>query len=167
MDDPLSLIINARVGFVLVMARRFNDAIAAERRTLQLDSTFAPAYWSLGDAYTGMRKFDDAASEFAKARANSGLLLGDIGYSYAAAGDTRSARDYLAAMDLRSRTAYVDPYDRALVYAGLGERDAAMRWLEVGRQQHSASIIWLRVEPMFDGLRSDPRFDTLVKAVGL
>jgi TolB-like protein/DNA-binding SARP family transcriptional activator/Tfp pilus assembly protein PilF len=165
--DPLSLIINARVGFMLVMAHRFDDAIVAERHTLELDSTYAPAYWSLGDAYAFEHRFDVADSEFTRARAYSGLALGDIGFAYGLAGDRGAARQFLRQMNERSRTTYVDPYDRALVFAGLGDRDSALRWLEVGWQQRSSQLIWLRSEPMLDGLRADKRFDELVRKVGL
>jgi hypothetical protein len=61
----------------------------------------------------------------------------------------------------------VDPYERALTYSGMGRPDDAMRWLEQGFAAHSPQMIWLRSEPMFDGLRSDPRFASLVRRVGL
>lgn len=165
--DPLSLIINARVGFMLVMAHRFDDAIAAERHTLELDSTYGPAYWSLGDAYALGRRFDVADKEFARARTYSGLMLGDMGFAYGLAGDTGAARRFLRELTDRGRTSYVDPFDRAVVFAGLGNRDSAFRWLEVGREQRSSQLIWLRSEPMLDGLRGDKRFDELVRKVGL
>lgn len=165
--DPLSLIINARLGFMLVTAHRFDDAIAAERHTLELDSTYAPAYWSLGDADTFLHRFDVADSEFTRARKYSGLMLGDMGFAYGLAGDTGAARRFLREMSERSRTTYVDPFDRALVFAGMGDRDSALRWLEVGRQQRSSQLIWLRSEPMLDGLRGDKRFDELMRKVGL
>jgi hypothetical protein len=70
-------------------------------------------------------------------------------------------------MNERSRTTYIDPFDRALVFAGLRDRDSAFRWLEVGREQRSSQLIWLRSEPMLDGLRGDKRFNELVRKVGL
>jgi tetratricopeptide (TPR) repeat protein len=165
--DPLSRIINARVGFLLVLARRFDEAIAAEAHAIQLDSTNGPAYWSLGSAHAATRKFQVAAQDFARARALSGLMLGEEGYSYARSGDVARANAFLASLDERARTTYVDPYERALVYAGLGDRDRALDWLNRAREAHSASIIWLRTEPMLDGLRGDPRFAALIREVGL
>lgn len=165
--DPLSRIINARVGFVLFFARRFDDAIAAEAHALELDSTNGPAYWSLGAAHSATRQFRLAAGDFARARALSGLMLGEEGYSYARSGDVARAKAFLDSLDERARTTYVDPYERALVYAGLGDRDRALDWLNRAREGHSASIIWLRAEPIFDGLRSDPRFAALIREVGL
>jgi adenylate cyclase len=165
--DPLSRIINARVGFLLVLARRFDEAIDAEAHAIELDSTNGPAYWSLGTAHAAQRRFELAAQDYARARALSGLMLGEEGYSYARSGDVKQAKAFLMSLDERARTTYVDPYERALVYAGLGDRDRALDWLNRARQAHSASIIWLRTEPMLDGLRGDPRFAALIREVGL
>jgi len=165
--DPLSLIINARLGFALNMARRFDEAIAAERHTLDLDSTFAPAFWTLGDALTLLHRFDEAIPAFRQAIAHSRLMLGDLGFAYGAAGNRAAAEHYLTELDARSRTAFVDPYERAVVYAGLGDADNAFRWLAAAYETRSPQMIWLRAEPMFDRLRGDSRFDALVQRVGL
>ncbi len=165
--DPLSLIINARLGFALTMARRYDEAIAAERHTLQLDSTFAPALWTLGDALTLERRFGEAIPQFRKAIAHSRLMLGDLGFSYGAAGDRPSAERYLGELAARARSAYVDPYERAIVYAGLRDRNNAFHWLELAVEAHSPQLIWLRSEPMLDALRPDPRFAALLQHIGL
>jgi len=167
MQDPLSRTINARVGFVLNLAHRFDDAIDAERRALSIDSANGLAYWTLGDAFTAKRRFAQAKESFASARRLSGLMLGDEGFALGASGDTTAARAFLSEMNERARTKFVDPYDRALVFAGLGARDSALYWLERGRVEHSSSLIFIKTEPMFDGLRADPRFSALVRAIGL
>ena len=153
--------------FMLVMSHRFDEAIEAEAHAIELDSTNGPARWSFGDAYAATRRFDSAAREFAKARELSGLMLGDEGYAVARSGRADRAKEFLVRLEERARTAYVDPYDRALVYAGLNDRDSAIQWLQRARDQHSASIIWLRADPMLDAPRGDPRFTMLVRNVGL
>ena len=65
-----------------------------------------------------------------------------------------------------SKSRYVSPYDRATVYAGLGEKDQAIAWLEKAYQERSDGLVFLKVEPKFDGLRSDPRFADLLRRVG-
>ena len=167
LSDPLSRIINARVGFVLAMAHRFGEAIVASQHAIALDSTNGTAYWSLGDGYTGTREFARAASSYERARGLTGLWLGNEGYSYAVGGEVERARAFLARLDSVARTTYVDPYERAAVYAGLGDRDAALRWLTVAKDEHSAAFIWIRAEPMFDRLRNDPRFDALLRSLNL
>jgi hypothetical protein len=123
--------------------------------------------WSYGDALTFERRFGEAVTQFRKAIASSNLLLGDLGFAYGASGDSAGAERYLHELAAHAKHSYVDPYERALTYAGMRRKGDAMRWLEQGFAAHSPQMIWLRSDPMLDGLRSDPRFVALVGRVGL
>jgi hypothetical protein len=89
-----------------------------------------------------------------------------LGHVYAVAGRKGEARKILAELEELAKHRYVSPYDRATVYAGLGEKDQAITWLERAYQERSDGLVFLKVEPKFDGLRSDPRFVDLLRHVG-
>lgn len=167
--DPLSLVVNTNVGYVLSSARRYDEAIEQYRKTLDLDSTFALAHHRLGLSYEQKGMYGEAIAEFRQGVAYSNqhpTALAALAHAYAVSGDKSEAQKVLGELTRLSEHRYVPPYDVAVVYTGLGEKEQAFRWLETAVEQHDF-ITRLKIEPRFDPLRSDPRFTDLMRRVGL
>jgi serine/threonine protein kinase/Tfp pilus assembly protein PilF len=166
--DPLSLPINAIVGFTFYEARQYDQAIEALKKTLELDRNFPYAHLFLGytDAAKGM--YPEAIAEYLDA-----IRLGHdtpsrqifLGAAYAGAGDRRQAEGILKR--LQTSKEYVSPGELAVLYGALGERDQAFASLEKAYEAHDLQLQYLGVSPTFDPLRSDPRFQDLLRRVGL
>jgi TolB-like protein/lipopolysaccharide biosynthesis regulator YciM len=168
--DPVSLGINSDQGWFLYFARRPNESIAQLRKTLELDPNFAFAHFTLGNAYELKGEFDQAISEYQTAIALSGNLSGRIaslGYAYAMAGRKDDVRQILKRLKELSRHRYVSPYHTALIYIALGERDEAFAWLEKAYNDHYWMMAFLKVDPRLDPLRSNLRFQDLLRHVGI
>jgi len=168
--DPVSLIINAGWGHRLYRARRYDEAVSALNVALELDPNFYSTRWNLGMAYAQQKKFDAAIRELQKAEALSqqnALVLGGLGYAYAISSDKNQARAVLRSLENQASTQYVDPYAFAVVYAGLGDKDKGFMWLERANEDRDCWIVFLNAEPMLDSLRSDPRFSSLSRRLGL
>jgi TolB-like protein/Tfp pilus assembly protein PilF len=166
--DPLSPIINADLGQNLYCARRYDEAIAQVRKTLEIDPTFYYAHYILGMALQLKGDVPAAIAEYTKAQQLSDDLRIRVLLAAAKAqsGDKDAAKQMLAELEELDRHLYVRSYWRALLYLSLGERDEAIRWLEKGIADHEGlEIAWIKVDPMLDPLRGDPRFEVLVQKV--
>lgn len=169
-SDPLSLIINNAIGWHLYLARRYNPAIAQFQKTLQLDANFALAHFDLGRAYEAKGMLGEALAEFQKAKdlsEGSPFTLGGLGHCYGVAGQKDKAREVLAELRSLARQRYVSPLDVAFVYIGLDEKVRAFEWLEKARVEQAPWLAYLRDDPVYDPLRSDPRFQEIVGKTGL
>lgn len=168
--DPLSLAINTHVGWGFYFSRRYQDGEEQLRKTLELDADFTLAHFVLGQIYTQMGSSNKAIEELEKAAMLSSRLpavLSAMGYCYAVGGDKLRARNFIDELAQMSTKRYVSPFDIALIHVGLGQKDEAFNWLDKGIEDHSSWLIWLKVEPVFDGIRSDSRFPELVRRVRL
>ena len=168
--DPLSLMINMALGWIYYLGRRYEDAIERYFRTLELDPNFAHARFGLGLAYVQRSMFDEAIAEFQKVVAILGRdsgALSALGYTYAVAGRKAEAQKLLDELTEQSQRRYIAPYRLALVCTGLGETDQAFAWLQKGCEEHDLGLAFLNVEAMADTLRSDPRFEKLLRRIGL
>jgi len=168
--DPLSLWINGALGGRLYWARRFDEAIGQCRKTLELDPAYYRARTCLALAYAQRGAHEQAVRELERdrsGRAQPPVVLADLGYVYARAGRSHDARAVITELTNRSTREYVSPYALALVYAGLEENDRALVWLERAGEERSPRLVFLGVEPMFDGLRGDPRFAAFRRKLGL
>jgi serine/threonine protein kinase/tetratricopeptide (TPR) repeat protein len=168
--DPLSLIISSIVGWVLYFDRKNDQAIAEFRKTLELDPNFWVAHWTLGRAYEQKAMFTEAIAEIQKAIDFSGsspLSFAALGHTYAVSGRRAEAERVLNQLKGSSKQTYISPYGIAAIHAGLGEKDQAFLWLEKAYEERSGWLIWLRAEPGSDPLRSDPRFQDLLRRIGL
>ncbi len=163
--DPLSPIINADLGQNLYFARRYDEAIAQLRKTLEIDPTFYYARVILGLALQLKGNVPAAIAEFEKAQQLNDDLSPRVRLAVAKAklGDKEAAARMLAELAELSRYRYVDAYFRALLNLSLNNREEAIRWLEQGVANHEIHSI--KVNPMLDPLRSDPRFEELVQKV--
>ncbi len=168
--DPLSLVLNAGIGWQFYFARQFDQAITALQKTLEMDESFLFARDLLGQAYVQKGLHEQAIAEMEKAVALShrrALSLGALGHAYALAGKRDEARKILHELLALAQQRYISSYDIALVYAGLGGKEQALVWLEKACDDQNGWLSFLNVEPRFDNLRSDARFVALLKKVGL
>jgi eukaryotic-like serine/threonine-protein kinase len=166
--EPLSLIINTNLGWAFYNARQYDQAIEQYQRTLEMDADFANARLRLGEAYEQKGMYEDAATEYQKAVTLSRWnqrMVGSLGHAYAASQKKDEARKVVQELKENSKVRYVSPITIALVYVGLGQKDEALAWLERGYEERESGMM-LR-NPQFDSLRSDPRFDTLMRKIGL
>ena len=168
--DPISLDNSIFVGTTLFLARRYDEAVAQHRKTMELDPDYWLSHFSLATVYEkkGMRA--EALAEFQKARQLENTFadtLGGLGYGYALAGKTKDAQKTLKEISRMSRRAYVPPYDMAIIYIGLGDKDEAFVQLNRAVDDRGIICAFWKVLPEVDSLRSDPRFAALLQRVGL
>jgi TolB-like protein/DNA-binding winged helix-turn-helix (wHTH) protein/tetratricopeptide (TPR) repeat protein len=168
--DPLSISMNFSLGWRLYMAHQYDQAISQLRNTLEMDPNFALPRMVLGQAYEQKGMVPQAIAELQRAVANSHdspPMLGSLGHAFALAGNKAEADKILAQMQEQSKKRYVSPFYVSVVYAGLHENENAMDWLEKAYEDRSNAIIFLKVDPDFDGLRSNPRFQALLRRLAL
>lgn len=168
--DSTSLIIRSHFGFVYFWAHRYDDSIAACEKALDLDPSFFAARRYLGQAYAQKGKYEQSVSEFQKAIAASGgspLMRAELANTLALAGRKGEAEKILADLKQLSSERYFSAYHIALIYAGLNSKDEAINWLERAFEQRTDYLVFLKVDPRFGALRSDPRFNRLLERVGL
>jgi TolB-like protein/Tfp pilus assembly protein PilF len=150
---------------------RFDEAIAQIKKGLDIDPNFLMGQLSLASAYAVKGMSGEAISQAEKV-ISAGSTLEDVqtltfvGWVYAVSGRKEDARKFLSRMlDLRARR-YVDPSLIGAVYAGLGEKDKAFEWLTKAYEEHSGQIVWIKVDPWYKNLRSDPRYKELLRKMG-
>ena len=167
--DPIAPSSNTILGMILYRARRYDEAIEACQKALEFDPNHASALWFLAVAHEQKREFPEAIAELERAVQ---LTRGGTSYrallanAYALAGERAKALGILDELKAVSKQRYVSPLDIAVIYTGLGDRDSAFQWLENSYQERVMRIQELP-QPMFDSLRSDPRFQDLVRRIGL
>ncbi len=167
--DRLSLIINTNLGESYIYARQYDKAIEQLRKTLELDQSFYRAHWTLGVAYELKASFPEAIAEYQKARAldDDPRALAMLGHAYAISSKRDEALKALDQLKELAKRRYVSPINFVFIYVGLGEKDEAFQWLETCYQERDPQMTRLKVNPLFDPLRSDPRFTELMRRVGL
>jgi eukaryotic-like serine/threonine-protein kinase len=169
--DPLSLVIKADVGRCFYYSHRYDQAIDQLRKTLGvLDPNFAVAHRFLGMAYEQKAMYAQAIAEFQRWSSLSGgdpAATGALGHAFAVSGKHGEAQKALVKLKELSKSRYVSPYDVAVIYVGLGDKDQAREWLQKAFEDHSAWLIWLDVDPRFDVLHADPRYRDLLRRMGL
>jgi TolB-like protein/DNA-binding winged helix-turn-helix (wHTH) protein/Tfp pilus assembly protein PilF len=166
--DPLSLIINADLAELLVLAHSYDESIQQSRKTIEMDPNFALAHNQLAQAYLQKHMNDEAIAELQKAAQLSGgssTVLANLARAYAASGKRSEAIKLLDDLKKRSNPIYSHGSEIAVVYAALGDTDQAMNWLQKSYEERFNPGVLLR--PGFDPLRSDPRFEDLVHRIGL
>jgi TolB-like protein/Tfp pilus assembly protein PilF len=166
--DPLSLVINADLGNSYYRARRYDEAIKQLRKTVDLDPGFYYAHWNLGSALAANGDLAGAIEEYEKARSlnDDPSMLGLLGNAYAAAGKKAEAIKIHDELEAISKQRYVSDYSFAIVNLGLGYRDEALRRLQRSYQDRAGdSLRFIRVDPLLDPLRLDPRFEALAEKI--
>ena len=166
--DPLSVIINADLGSVLCSARHYDEAIEQLRKTIEMDPRFYYAHWNLGVALESKGLVDQAVVEYEKAIAldDDPLSPGLLAHLYAKMGQKEKALQIQERLREVSKERYVTPYIFAIIHLGLGEKDQAMAFLEKTYEDRDGyNIAFVKVDPFFDSLRGDPRFQAFVQKI--
>ena len=166
--DPLEPFVRANLVGTYVFARKYDRAVAVAEEVLRRDPNFWITHWTLGSAFEGLGRFDDAIREHERAIALSGGNLNpksSLGHAYAVAGRRSDALRVLREFDELAKTRFVPAHCRAPVYAGLGDWDQAFLWLDRALEERSGVISWLPTDPTYDSVRSDPRYRALMSHV--
>lgn len=168
--EPLSPILNNNVGWVYYLARQYDHAAEQFKGIIELEPDFALARKNLGRTLTQKGQFKEAEREFNRARELAGEsipLVAEFGYFYAVSGRKGKAVRIVERLKGIAQGSYVSPYWIALVYSGLNDKDEAIAWLRKALRERSGGLVFLNVDPRFDNLRSDPRFEALLREIGL
>ena len=154
----------------LLRAGRYDEALRSARLGSDLDSQYARGHATLGWAYLKKGRYDEGLAELEQAvtlAPGNTNWLGQLGQAYGLAGELAKARDVLQQLEVLSRQRYVSPYHMAYVYAGLGEQDTAMDWLERAYVERAGAVYGIKGSFLFTSLRSHPRFTALLKKMNL
>jgi TolB-like protein/Flp pilus assembly protein TadD len=166
--DPLSGIMLEGRGYLRMLMRDYEGAVEGFSDIFRVDPSFYKAFSSLGRAYALLGRYREAIASLSEARARAGELpsiLGALGQVYALAGEERQARELLGRLEQLAKTRFVPSTCLALVHLGLGDKGQALDWLERACERKEPSITVLRVHPLYDPLRQEPRFRTLLHRV--
>jgi tetratricopeptide (TPR) repeat protein len=163
--NPLSARSYSRLGWVYYFARRYDDTIAQYQKVIQMDANASWAHFYIAWAYREKGMYKEAIAEFLNRKQTDQVsvpFLGHSGNAYARAGnkaDAQKAIQQLIELSKQKR----GTYEVAIIYAGLGEKDRAFEWLERAYQVRDKAMTCLKVDPPLDPLRSDPRFQDLLR----
>ncbi len=165
--DPLSLIINSALGWLLFFARRHTEAATQLRKALELDADFYPARLILGYVHESTGNYAEALAELQKLRGlgDTAAVLAGIGFAYGASGEAAKAAEVLELLNESGRNRYVPAEARAIVYVALSNNDRAVEWLNRAVEERSSFMPFLGVDPRLDPVRHDPRFAQILRAV--
>jgi TolB-like protein/DNA-binding winged helix-turn-helix (wHTH) protein/Flp pilus assembly protein TadD len=166
--DPLSLIINADLAELFVLAHSYDESVRQSLKTIEMDPNFGMAHNQLAQAYLQEHKYQEAVAELQKAvqlSEESPTCIANLARAYALSGQRSEAVKLLTELKTRSTPGYSHASEIAVIYVSLGDTDEAMNWLQRGYAERFNPGVLLR--PGFDPLRSDPRFQNLAHRVGL
>jgi TolB-like protein len=168
--DPLSAATNTDLGFCLYYSANYDSALSCLNATIKNRPTFGPAHLWAGRAYQAKKMYPEAISEFKatlKYAPGWPVALAALGSAYGAMGEAAAAQHLLDTLTTIKKTRFVTAYGVALIYSGLGRKDDAFKTLDAAYNEHSHWLVWLRTDPRWAAIRDDPRFEQLVKRVGL
>jgi serine/threonine-protein kinase len=168
--DPLSSTTSAWLTYAYYLARNYDETIRQCRKIIDADANNIAAHYNLGMAYEEKSMFEEAIVEFQKARQldpDGPAPRAYLGHAFAVSGRRSEAYRLIDDLKEQLKQGHIDAELIAEVYAGLGEKDQAFEWLEKSFSMRSEELLFLKVKPRFDNLRSDTRFTDLVRRVGL
>jgi len=166
--DPLSINVNVAIGSNYYWSGQYDRAVEQYQKVIEFDPKVGGLLrLNLGETYLQQHKFPEAIAEIKEAGQFGVIQTATLGYAYAVSGNRAEAQKVLAQLQALSSQKYVPPFTSALIYAGLGDKDRAFAWLEKANTERSVWLLWLKVDPKFDSLRSDPRFAEFMHRVGL
>jgi TolB-like protein/Tfp pilus assembly protein PilF len=169
--EPLSLVVNSNLGFICNHRGRYQEAIDHLLKTIEIDENFVYAHFHLGLSYAHLGRFDEAIAELQRAIELAGgrgaLIRSALGYVYAAAGRREEALQVLAELQSFPLNRDVSPFYLAMIHAGLGNNEQALSWLESAVEERYNWVIWLRSEPVVEGLRGEARLMAMLRQMGL
>ena len=165
--DPLNSFFQAALAYYLYHARRYDDAIVQIRKTLELDPTSTLARHLLGCCLLWKGNTAGAIAEFQRSKivVTGAWYQGLLGYAYAISGDRPEAEQILRELEALAKHRYVNSSAFAAIYLGLGEKEKALDWLDKCYENQESACWLLKVDPIYDSVRSEPRFQALVQKV--
>lgn len=168
--DPLSISTQVMMGWTLYFARRYDEAVEQCQKVVDLEPDSANARNCLGLSYLAKRMYRKAVEECQKAvdlSGNDPARAVDLAWAYALAGNQAAARKMLNEWHVRAKQSYVPPYFFAQVHIALGEKDQGLAWLEKAYIERDTRLVQLTVDPAFDSVRSERRFQDLMRRLAL
>jgi serine/threonine protein kinase/Tfp pilus assembly protein PilF len=165
--DPLSLVTNVELGMPFYVTRQYDQAIEQFKKAVEMDPNRTFARFSLGWTYILTGRYEEAIAISSKPGSDDPYLLAATGHAYALLGKRAEAQKMIERLKEQSTQRYVPPDIIAKIYIGLREKEQALDWLEKSYEDREDALIWLNSDPLFDDLRSEPRFRDLVRRVGL
>jgi Flp pilus assembly protein TadD len=153
----------------LYLLREYAQVVVQSLESLKVEPNNWGAHANLGMCYQQMGRLSEAVAEFHRAAELTGspAVLAELGHAYAVAGNKAEAQKVLGDLKDLSKRRFVPAFAVAIVHVGLGHREQALDWLEKAYEDRSEDFVWLRADPQFDSLRSDPRFANLLRRIGL
>jgi tetratricopeptide (TPR) repeat protein len=171
--DPLSTSINLNVAAALYCARRFDEAIDKYKRIAAVDPGFFWMRYGLALVYRIVGRNDDAIRELEQALSvttdagTRAVVTADLAYSYGLSGSIEQAEQMIQRVSEFGQTNYISPCDVAVSHLGLGDKDKVFWWLEKAYAERDEGLMWLKIDPIYDDVRNDPRFADLLRRVNL
>lgn len=168
--DPLSPWIRTSFAWLLYEARKYGDALEQCKKVLEFDPEYPFAYATLGLCYVHKSLFPESIAALQKAVAltgNSRVYLYYLAYAYEVSGNHEKALETVRELDKPSDSIYVSKYGLAYIQTAFGDKDKAFESLESAYKERDADMIWLTFDPKFDILRSDPRYEMMLRKIGL
>jgi DNA-binding winged helix-turn-helix (wHTH) protein/TolB-like protein/Flp pilus assembly protein TadD len=166
--DPLSLTVNTNAGLLLYLRQQYEPEVEQHRRTLELDPDYGPAHWALGLAYAHQGRHEEAIAAHRRAVdlwEGNALFRAVLGRTYALAGRRAEAETIVRELEAPGLQPPVSPYHLAVLHALLGDQETALQRLAGALRIHDHWLTWVKVDPILDPLRGDPRFEAIVEAV--
>jgi serine/threonine-protein kinase len=168
--DPLSGNQQTSYAYLLYLARKYNNALEQCKKMLEFDPEYSYAQATIGLCYVQKLQFPEAIAALQKAVVLSGNqteVLSYVAYAHAVSGNPGKAHEMLGELDKLSKRIYVSKYYLACIQAALGDKDKAFKSLESAYRERDADLVFLKFDPKFDVLHSDPRFAMILKKIGM
>jgi len=168
--DPLSLLVNSLLAFNFYVSGQYDKSIETYQRVLDMEPGYLQAQLGIGLPYEQKGMYEEAIAAFQEAR----VLCGDLGHealaylgcAYARAGQNQEVKILLSDLEKHPQENYVSPYNIATIYVALEERERAFQWLERAFEERDEHLVWIKVDPRLESIRSDARFRNLLKKLG-
>ncbi|MEW6128954.1 MAG: protein kinase [Acidobacteriota bacterium] len=168
--DPLSLMANAQIGWIYFYSRQYDAGAKACQKAIEMGPNFFSARRYYGLILEAQNKYDEAIEQFEKGRessANNPIMIAALGHAYAVAGKKREAQKLLDELTNEPNERKPSSYDIAVIYTGLGETEKAIEWLEKAYEERNEYLSYVKADPRFDPLRTDPRFQDILRRMSL
>jgi eukaryotic-like serine/threonine-protein kinase len=165
--DPLDVGMNFHLGWYYYFTHQYDRAGAQLQRVVEMNPNFPDAHSMLGMVYAQQGRYQEAIAELQRSREGGSDQRGKLGRVYAISGQRGEAQKLLDQLQEESKQKYVSPYNIAIIYEGLGDKEQMFRSLEKAYAERDSNIVHVKVEPDFESLHSDPRFADLLRRIGL
>jgi serine/threonine-protein kinase len=168
--DPVSSIVARDLAVIHFYRRDFETALEQCDHTIELNPHFAPAYWILGVIQEQRKDFDESAAAFQRAvylSPQTPRMHGALGRTFALAGRKKQALEVLKKLETYAKERYVSPLEFAWIQFALGDIDLGFRWMQKALEDRSFDLISIKVDPRFDPLKGDPRFEAIARRMGV